>query len=91
MAVKKRGTGARSQAVKKAALAKETKARKEYVRKKNAEGSAVGIFAKNDAKSKAKRAAARKQAKQAGGDGRIGGGSKRVTPRKLKKAPRKGR
>lgn len=91
MATSSRGSGAKSQAEKKAALKKESKARKEYVDKETMKGSAFGIMSGDNSKLAIRKAAA-VRAKQAGGDGRIGSTPKRVTPRKsTKAAPKKGR
>lgn len=62
------------------------KAQKAYVSKKMAEGSAFGLPKRLDTPAKKKkRAAALKQARQAGGSGRLIGGVKKLHPRKLKK------
>ena len=87
MAVRKRK---RPAAVSKSAAERKTgkefqKAQKKFVKAKTAEGSAFGSKDTSVAAIK-KRVAARKQARQAGGSGRIGlGGVKKLKPRKLKK------
>lgn len=78
----------KQQAGKVAALKKEKSARDTYVKKKTMEGSAFGLKDGFGKKAQAKRTAARTQARQAGGSGRIGGTTKRVTPRKLKSTPK---
>jgi len=66
MVAKRRGTGARTQATKRAAVKKTSKAYKAYDRKKKSEASAFGTFPKKDtAAARAKRAAAAKQREQA--------------------------
>lgn len=69
-----------------AGAAKFRKAQKAFVKKKTAEGSAFGLSDRDNAAMKRKRLAASKQAKQAGGDGRLGlGGVKKLRPKKSKK------
>ena len=61
------------------------KAQKKYVKQKTLEGSAFGLSDLDNAALKIKRAAAAKQARQAGGDGRLGlGGIRTLKPRKKK-------
>ena len=68
-------------------LLKFREAQKAFVKKKTAEGSAFGIKDTEKVATK-KREAARKQAKQAGGSGRIGGSVKKLSPRKITRKKR---
>ena len=62
------------------------KARKKFIMKKTSEGSAFGLSDRDNAAKKPSRDAAAKQARQAGGDGRLGlGGIRKLKPKKIGK------